>query len=129
MIPITGIAGCCARAISGHVAAEPPIKVMNSRRLMAALETDEPYHIMKRVALCVTANFSCLWQLWVISCHDAVATRCPLYPRKLPRVASRIEAFTGGQNIIAELNRAKLGYLPFCCCESKKRAKTEGQHS
>jgi hypothetical protein len=29
--PITGIAGCCARAASGHVAA-PPTSVMNSRR-------------------------------------------------------------------------------------------------
>jgi hypothetical protein len=30
--PTTGIAGCCARAASGHAAA-PPISVMNSRRL------------------------------------------------------------------------------------------------
>jgi hypothetical protein len=28
----TGIAGCCARAASGHVAAAPPMSVMNSRR-------------------------------------------------------------------------------------------------
>ena len=33
-IPITGIAGCCARAASGHAAAAPPISVMNSRRCM-----------------------------------------------------------------------------------------------
>ena len=33
MIPTTGIAGCCARAASGHAAA-PPSSVMNSRRLM-----------------------------------------------------------------------------------------------
>lgn len=32
--PTTGIAACCARAASGHVAAAPPSKVMNSRRLM-----------------------------------------------------------------------------------------------
>ena len=32
--PITGIAGCCARAASGHAAAAPPKSVMNSRRLM-----------------------------------------------------------------------------------------------
>jgi hypothetical protein len=31
--PITGIAVCCARAASGHAAAAPPSKVMNSRRL------------------------------------------------------------------------------------------------
>jgi hypothetical protein len=29
--PIAGIAGCCARAVSGHAAA-PPSSVMNSRR-------------------------------------------------------------------------------------------------
>ena len=31
--PITGIAGCCARAASGHAAAAPPSSVMNSRAL------------------------------------------------------------------------------------------------
>ena len=30
--PITGIAGCCARAASGHATAAPPSSVMNSRR-------------------------------------------------------------------------------------------------
>jgi hypothetical protein len=30
--PVTGIAGCCARAASGQVAAAPPSSVMNSRR-------------------------------------------------------------------------------------------------
>ena len=34
--PITGIAGCCARAASGHAAA-PPSSVMNSRRPMKAV--------------------------------------------------------------------------------------------
>ena len=32
--PITGIAGCCARAANGHAAAEPAIALMKSRRLM-----------------------------------------------------------------------------------------------
>ena len=32
--PITGIAGCCARAESGHAAAAPPSSDMNSRRLL-----------------------------------------------------------------------------------------------
>jgi hypothetical protein len=31
--PITGVAGCCARAASGHATAAPPTSVMNSRRL------------------------------------------------------------------------------------------------
>src|SRR5215831_7474964 len=34
-MPITGIAGCCARATSGHVAVAPPSTVMNSRRRIA----------------------------------------------------------------------------------------------
>ena len=32
--PITGIAGCCARAASGQAAAAPPSSVMNSRRFI-----------------------------------------------------------------------------------------------
>jgi hypothetical protein len=28
----TGIAGCCARAASGHTAAAPPMSAMNARR-------------------------------------------------------------------------------------------------
>src|SRR5258708_5082163 len=34
--PITGIFGCCALAASGHPAAAPPSRVMNSRRLICA---------------------------------------------------------------------------------------------
>ena len=33
--PIIGIAGCCARAASGHATAAPPMSVMKSRRLMS----------------------------------------------------------------------------------------------
>jgi hypothetical protein len=33
--PITGIAGCCARAASGHAAAAPPSSVIKSRRFTA----------------------------------------------------------------------------------------------
>src|SRR5262249_32971216 len=35
MIPITGIAGCCARAASGHATAAPPSSVIKSRRFTA----------------------------------------------------------------------------------------------
>jgi hypothetical protein len=38
--PITGIAGYCARATSGHAAA-PPNSVMKSRRLMGLTPTDK----------------------------------------------------------------------------------------
>src|SRR5215211_5484594 len=39
--PITGIADCCARAVSGHAAA-PPRSVMNSRRLMLIMGISSP---------------------------------------------------------------------------------------
>ena len=46
--PITGIAGCCACAASGHDAAAPPSSVMNSRRLVSDMGSssrsgDGPY--------------------------------------------------------------------------------------
>src|SRR5215471_1901929 len=34
--PITGIAGCCVPATSGHAAVAPPSSVMNARRLIVA---------------------------------------------------------------------------------------------
>ena len=45
--PTIGIAGCCARAVSGHAAAAPPSSVMNSRRLvpgMGSLPGAAAYH-------------------------------------------------------------------------------------
>jgi uncharacterized protein YchJ len=35
--PITGIAGCCARAASGHAIVAPPRSVMKSRRFIFAV--------------------------------------------------------------------------------------------
>jgi hypothetical protein len=37
----TGIAGCCARAANGHVAAARPNNEMKSRRLIASPEAHE----------------------------------------------------------------------------------------
>jgi hypothetical protein len=34
MTPTNGIAGCCARAASGHATATPPSSVMNERRFI-----------------------------------------------------------------------------------------------
>ena len=39
--PTTGVAGCCARAASGHMAAASPINEMKSRRLIASPEAHE----------------------------------------------------------------------------------------
>jgi len=60
MKPITGIAGCCARAASGHATAAPPASVMNSRRRMCSLaQRVVPYHIVeKRTLFCIAANWT-----------------------------------------------------------------------
>jgi hypothetical protein len=42
MNPTRGIVGCCARAASGNVAAVPPRRVMNCRRLKCALYIKKP---------------------------------------------------------------------------------------
>jgi hypothetical protein len=42
--PITGIAGCCAREASGHVAA-PPSNEMKVRRLTDAPQAGLAYHV------------------------------------------------------------------------------------
>jgi len=47
--PITGIAGCCARAASGHATAELPRSAMNSRRLMGL--TPRPRITKERVSV------------------------------------------------------------------------------
>jgi hypothetical protein len=58
MKPTTGITGCCARAVIGHVAAAAlPRSVMNSRRLMGTLSRRiTPYHIAVGMPLCITAK-------------------------------------------------------------------------
>jgi len=40
-IPITGIAGCCARTGSGHAAAALPRSEKNSRRLIVTPDAEE----------------------------------------------------------------------------------------
>jgi hypothetical protein len=36
-MPMTGIAGCCARAASGHAVGAVAMSAMNSRRLMSSM--------------------------------------------------------------------------------------------
>ena len=42
--PITGIAGCCARAVRGDVTVAPPRSVMNSRRRIFRSQAQETQH-------------------------------------------------------------------------------------
>src|SRR5262249_23770422 len=58
--PTTGIAGCCARALSGHATAAPPTAKMNSRRLMCCTQAKArnlPHH-WSMVTLCNTGNLA-----------------------------------------------------------------------
>ena len=66
--PITGIAGYCARAASGHVAV-PPSNAMNSRRLMCSPQAEDhiPYHIVEKAVLCITAFWPTRLPHWVTS--------------------------------------------------------------
>jgi len=48
--PITGIAGCCARAASGHAAA-PPSRVMNARRLMSDMGSSRALAMAHTISL------------------------------------------------------------------------------
>src|SRR5262249_46155689 len=41
-MPITGIAGCCAHAASGHAAAAPPSSVMKLRRPLSSMALSPP---------------------------------------------------------------------------------------
>jgi hypothetical protein len=53
--------GCCARAPSGHVAAAPPMSVMNSgASCVLPPARIAPYHIVvgRNAALCITAKWA-----------------------------------------------------------------------
>ena len=54
---MTGIAACCAPAASGQAAA-PPIRPMNSRRLMhrPLRQRTAAYHVVEYAALCITTK-------------------------------------------------------------------------
>jgi hypothetical protein len=47
--PITGIAGCCARAASGQAPAAPPRSVMNCRRFMCLDEAVPDDHLVRKI--------------------------------------------------------------------------------
>src|SRR5690348_17205 len=78
MNPITGIAACCARAENGHVAAAPPTRLMNSRRLIAAPDVQDKTSYRLKATLGKGARCP----LWVISGHLHCNRSCPLYPQK-----------------------------------------------
>src|SRR5262245_55244406 len=61
---ITGIAGCCARAASGHAAALPR-SVMNSRRFNSNLSRASTRKIPLRETYCTAGFQAALWSLWV----------------------------------------------------------------
>ena len=64
---MTGIAGCCARAESGHAAAALPRKVMNARRLIRLPKPKDDSLPHQLELLCITAKSGALLPLWVKS--------------------------------------------------------------
>jgi hypothetical protein len=72
---ITGIAGCCARAASGHAAA-PPISVKNSRRLMCSPQAgDHTLPHCRKSVLCITAFWPSRLPLWLSSHQLRITNR------------------------------------------------------
>ena len=90
--PITGIAGCCARAASGHAAAAPPSSVMNSRRFTAqylpCFRPKEIAHLGTAGGCCAAGFQSSLCRRWV----NRVVTgreRPSIYFRNAPKADAK----------------------------------------
>jgi uncharacterized protein YchJ len=47
--PITGIAGCCARAASGQAVAAPPSRMMKSRRRIASPGLEDDFNQIRKL--------------------------------------------------------------------------------
>ena len=84
---------CCARAESGHPAAELAIALMKSRRRIAFLEAwdhagcvitagiyDRRNGFRPSFCTAIIPGIEC--PLWVKSRHQGISNQCPLYPRK-----------------------------------------------
>ena len=54
--PMTGIAGCCARAASGQAAAEPTIPLMKLRRRIAFPKAQDHANYAITAGICDTRN-------------------------------------------------------------------------
>src|SRR6516165_5008354 len=75
---------CCARAASGHAAAEPPTRAMKSRRLMERpLRTDDCSlsHCPALEAMLCGSDVGAKCPLWVTSRHSRRFARCPVFLR------------------------------------------------
>ena len=104
--PITGIAGCCARAASGQAAAEPTMPMKSRRRIAfpkaqtARLGFAITAGICDRrngleTSSCTAAILSRPCPLWVNNCRATCPASRPLYPRKLPRHLFAVAAVKG----------------------------------
>src|SRR5271169_1141181 len=86
--PITGTAGCCARAVGGHAAAAAPITPRKSRRRIPASTPRRCIVLACATALEGAGNAlgiglagDCGCPLWVLSGHREASGSCPLYPQ------------------------------------------------
>jgi hypothetical protein len=75
--PITGIVGCCARAASGHAAANPATPTMRSRRLMGS-PSDRPGTVPHWLHVVHHSKFGCRCLRRVITYPKAALGRGPL---------------------------------------------------
>src|SRR5262249_52485540 len=84
--PIVGsFPDCCARALSGHVAALPR-SVMNSRRLIAFPEAQDQRIVAAQTSTLEASDVEVSQcPLWVISGHMQCKQPCPLHPQSRPR--------------------------------------------
>src|SRR5262249_45705009 len=71
--PITAIAGCCARAASGHDTAALPSSVMNSPRVMCCPQSEDHTlpHRCRNAALCVTSKLAVRCSRWAALCPSS----------------------------------------------------------
>src|SRR5262249_26633093 len=92
--PITGIAGCCARAASGHEAA-PPMSVMNARRFIIR-----------------SPRYDTLRELKLSSRHDPlVESRCAIYMSRLAGVVGNIETLAQILPIFSEFASMGISHI------------------
>jgi hypothetical protein len=75
--PITGIAGCCARAAKGQAAALPS-SAMKSRRLTGSPQSQPSRTDYSRSGPCIAARSGNLCPRWVISAVSAMSATGPV---------------------------------------------------
>src|SRR5947208_938120 len=111
--PITGFVGCWARAASGHVAAAPPMSVINSRRLIGIPSCeDQTLSHCRKAVLCITACWPTRLPQRVISLGGDRARGTSLCPQYLRSRRNFMHAASGaGEHRRRHVKAERLGRL------------------